>query len=229
MTRNFESVEVRWYGHASVKFEDSNGFTVYVDPWTEVMNEPENEEKADVIVSTHEHFDHFDEKAINAVRNRDTTVLSPEETVENVPDQLETHVLRPEETVEVEDRVFTGVEAYNTENYREPDEVFHPRGLCTGVVFELDGVTFYHASDTDPIEEMKELQDKNIDVAFLPVGGHYTMNQDEALEAIKMIKPEKVVPIHYGYIDETTAETGRFEKDVKEKTDAEPVVMNPRP
>lgn len=229
MTRSFGPVDVKWYGHASLKFENSNGFTVYVDPWSEVMTEPENEKKADVIVNTHEHFDHFDERAINSLRDRDTAVLSAEEIVENIPDQLDTYVIRPEETVEVKDNTFKGVEAYNTEDYREPDEVFHPRGLCTGVIFELDGVTLYHASDTDPIEEMKELQDENIDVALLPVGGHYTMNQDEALEAIKMIEPEKVVPIHYGYIDETTAETGRFKKDVKEKTDAEPVVMNPGP
>ena len=224
MSEIFDSVEVTWFGHASLKFVDSDDFTVYVDPWSEVMDETV-EEKADVIVSTHSHFDHFDKKAIQSVKQRGTVVVCTEDSEDEVPEDLESKVFRPGTSVKAKDHRFKGVEAYNREEYRDSDEVFHPRGLCTGVIFDLDGLTFYHASDTDPIEEMQELEDENIDVAFVPVGGHYTMNQDEAIEAIKMIEPEKVVPIHYGHIDETTADTNKFEEDVRSKTDAEPVIM----
>jgi len=90
------------------------------------------------------------------------------------------------------------------------------KGFSTGVLFELDGVKLYHASDTDPIQEMERLWEEDIDVVFLPIGGTYTMDQEEAIAAIQMIRPKKVVPIHYGHIDETTADIEKkFKEDVK--------------
>lgn len=226
MSEIFDSVEVTWYGHASVKLVDSDGFTVYVDPWSEVMRDMSEKSKADVIISTHSHFDHFDKKAIQALKKRGTVVICTEDSEDDVPEDLESKVIRPGTNVKAKDHRFRGVEAYNMEEYREAEEIFHPRGMCTGVIFDLDGVRFYHASDTDPIPEMEELADDNIDVAFLPVGGHYTMNQDEAVTAVKMFNPGKVVPIHYGHIDETTADTNRFKDDVESETDSEAVVIN---
>ncbi|WP_414837268.1 MBL fold metallo-hydrolase [Candidatus Nanosalina sp. VS9-1] len=226
MSELFDSVEATWYGHASVKLEDSDGFTVYVDPWSEVMGDMSEEDKADVIISTHSHFDHFNKKAIQALKKRGTVVICTEDSEDEVPEDLEAKVLRPGTTVKAKDHRFRGVEAYNMEEYREADEIFHPQGLCTGVIFDLDGVTFYHASDTDPVPEMEDLAEENVDVAFMPVGGHYTMNQDEAVTAVKLSRPGKVVPIHYGYIDETTADTNRFKDDVESQTDAKVVVMS---
>jgi L-ascorbate metabolism protein UlaG (beta-lactamase superfamily) len=225
MSELFDSVEATWYGHASVKLVDSDGFTVYVDPWTEVMGDMSEEAKADVIISTHSHFDHFDKKAIQALKKRGTVVICTEDSEDEVPEDLETKIIRPGTNVRTKDHRFKGVEAYNMAEYRESDEIFHPQGLCTGVIFDLDGVKFYHASDTDPIPEMDDMTDDAIDVAFMPVGGHYTMNQDEAVTAVKMVKPKKVVPIHYGYIDETTAETSRFKDDVESETSSEVFVM----
>ncbi|MFB6242047.1 MAG: MBL fold metallo-hydrolase [Candidatus Nanosalina sp.] len=225
MTGNFDTVEVDWLGHASLKFEDSDGFRVYVDPWSDVMDDNREYDKADVIVTTHKHFDHFDKKAIQALKKRGTVVICTEDSEEDVPEDLEAKVIRPNSTVKAKGKRFRGVQAYNVDKFREPDTPFHPKGLCTGVIFELDGVKFYHASDTDPIEEMEDLAGENIDVAFLPIGGHYTMDQDEAIEALKMIQPEKVVPIHYGFVENTSADVGRFEEEVREETDAEPVVI----
>lgn len=222
---SFDTVEVEWLGHASVKLKDSDGFTVYIDPWSDVMDDDRDYEKADVIVTTHGHFDHFDKKAIQSLKKRETVVICTEDSEDDIPQDLEARVIRPNSSVKAKGKRFRGVQAYNVDKFRSPDEPFHPKGLCTGVIFELDGVKFYHASDTDPIEEMQDLAGENIDVAFLPVGGHYTMNQEEAIEAIKVIQPGKVVPIHFGTVDNTEADLVKFRDDVNKETDSEPVIL----
>jgi len=218
----FDTVEVNWLGHASIKLRDSDGFTVYIDPWSDVMGQ-ENDE-ADVIVSTHDHFDHFDKNAIQSLKKRDTVLILTEDSEDDAPEEMQKKVIKPGTRIKARDHRFKGVHAYNLDKFREPDTPYHPKGLCTGVVFELDGIKFYHMSDTDPIPELDHI-DEDIDVAFVPVGGKYTMDQDEAIEAINMFNPEKVVPIHYGYVDGTTADLERLEEDIREKTEAEPVIV----
>lgn len=220
-----DGVDVYWLGHASLKFRDSDGSTVYVDPWSEVMQEGDEYPPADVIISTHDHRDHFDIRAIQAVKKESTVVVCTVESVEAVPADVSYKVLEPNRSVKIHGFRVRGVHAYNVNKFRSPDVPFHPEGSGLGVIFSLDGVKFYHAGDTDPIPEMEDLAEEDIDVAFLPVGGHYTMDQDEAVEAVNMIQPGKVVPIHYGSIDETTADIERFETDVREETDAEPLVL----
>lgn len=220
-----ETVDVYWLGHASVKLVDSDGACVYVDPWGEVMQEGDEYPPADVIISTHDHDDHYDVKAIQAVKKESTVVVCTVESAEAVPEDVSYKVLEPNRSVKIHGFRVRGVPAYNVDKFRSPDVPYHPEGSGLGVLFSLDGMKFYHAGDTDPIPEMEQLSEEDIDVAFLPVGGTYTMDQDEAVEAVKMIQPEKVVPIHYGTLDETEADMERFADDVREETDAEPLVL----
>lgn len=224
MTETIESVEVDWIGHATVKLEDSDGKVVYIDPWSEVMKNKTG--KADLIISTHNHFDHFDKKAIQALKKRSTVLVCTENSISEVPEDLSHKVIKPGTGVDAKGVHIRGVHAYNIDKFREPDTPYHPKGFSTGVIFELDGIKFYHAADTDPIQEMERLWEENIDVAFLPIGGKYTMDQEEVIAAIQMIRPEKVVPIHYGYIDHTDADIEKFKEEVKEKTGAEPLVFD---
>lgn len=218
----FGSVDVEWLGHASVKLTDSDGKTVYIDPWGDVMDG--EYEKADLIISTHDHFDHFDKKMIQSLKKRDTVLVCTEDSVEEVPEDMTHKVIKPGSSVKAKGLRIRGVHAYNVDKFREPNTPFHPKGFCTGVLFEMDGKKFYHASDTDPIDEMEDLP-SDIDVAFLPVGGHYTMDQDEAVKAVKKFHPKNVVPIHFGTVDQTTADTERFKEDVEEETSSEVVVL----
>lgn len=224
MTENIESVEVDWIGHATVKLQDSDGKTVYIDPWSDVMDD--QNEQADFIVSTHDHFDHFDKKAIQSLKKRDTVLVCTEQSEEEIPEDISFKIIKPGTGVKTKNTKIKGVHAYNIDKFREPDMPYHPKGFSTGVIFKLDGIKFYHASDTDLIQEMERLWEEDIDVAFLPVGGTYTMDQEEAIAAIQMIRPKKVVPIHYGYIDETTADIEKFKQDLKEKTEAEPLILD---
>ncbi len=203
--KEFNGVKVDFLGHASVKVE--NGLTVYIDPWSEVIDEYVD---ADIIVSTHSHRDHFDIQAIERLSNEDTVLLCTKESEEDVPASMKYEIIAPGETVEVRGVKFQGFDAYNIDKYRSEDEPFHPKGLCVGVVFELNGKKIYHASDTDPVPEMTDIAEEDIDLAFLPIGGKYTMNQEEALEAVEMIDPETVVPIHYGVIEGTEADPEEF-------------------
>ena len=74
-------------------------------------------------------------------------------------------------------------------------------------MFKIDDVTYYHAGDTDVIPEMKDLKP---DVAFLPVGGTYTMTAEEAARAVKEIQPKVVVPMHWGSIIGSSQDAEKF-------------------
>lgn len=223
MTENIDSVEMDWKGHATVKLQDSSGKTVYIDPWSDVLDE--DDQGADLIVSTHNHFDHFDKEAIKNLKKSDTVLVCTEESESDVSENIEYKIIEPGKTVEAKDISIKGVHAYNIDKFREKGIAYHPKGFSTGVIFELDDTKFYHASDTDPIQEMDRLWEEEIDVVFLPIGGKYTMDQNESIAAIQMIRPEKVVPIHYGDVEGTSADIEKFKEDVKEKTEAEPLIL----
>lgn len=218
------SVEVTWIGHATVKLEDSDGFTVYIDPWTDLKD---YSDEADVIVVTHDHFDHFDKKAIQQLKKRDTILVCTEDCAEDAPAEMTTKTLEEGRSVKAHGKRFRGVPAYNDERKRENGEPFHPRGQCFGVIFELDGKKFYHASDTDHIPEMKNLKDEKINLAFIPVGGTYTMDQVDAIDAVKDIDPDRVVPIHFGFVEGTSADTEKFGDRVDAATKAKAVILDP--
>lgn len=220
-----DGVDLYWLGHASLKLVDSDSFTVYVDPWNEVMQEASEYPSADVVISTHDHHDHFDVKAIQAVKKDDTVVICAEESADDVPEDVSYKALAPDRTAKAHKLRVHGVPAHNVDKFRSPDVPYHPAGFGFGAVFALDGVTFYHAGDTDPIPAMDRLAERDIDVAFLPVGGTYTMDQDEAVKAATRIQPDRVVPIHYGTVEETTADVERFADDIREETAADPLVL----
>jgi len=195
-----KDVEITWLGHASFKFKGSKG--IFIDPY--VL--PEGEEKADIIVMTHEHFDHCAVENAEKIIKDSTVVLTTKGCAAKCG--FETRVIGTGESIELQGVKIETVEAYNV------DKQFHPRGLGFGVIVEMDGVRIYHAGDTDLIPEMKNLKP---DVALLPIGGTYTMNIEEAVEATARIKPEIVIPMHYNYIDGTEAEPEKFRELLSEK------------
>ncbi|MCK4640920.1 MAG: MBL fold metallo-hydrolase, partial [Candidatus Marinimicrobia bacterium] len=108
------------------------------------------------------------------------------------------------EKIIIDDIVIEAVPSYNT------NKKFHPKSAGNvGYILTLNGVRYYHAGDTDIIPEMKEL---SVDVAFLPVGGTYTMTAEEAAKAAQTIQPEIALPIHYGSIVGSIDDAKKFEK-----------------
>ena len=193
---------IHWLGHDSFRLDGSS--TVYIDPWKLRAGAP----RADLVLVTHDHFDHFSPHDIARVATPRTTLIGPASVTAQV-EGVAAVTLSAGETATVGGVTVTAVPAYNIDKFRQPGEVFHPRAAGgLGYIVELDGRRIYHAGDTDAIPEMREVR---CDVALLPVSGTYVMTAEEAAEACRMISAAAVVPMHFGDIVGTAADAARFE------------------
>ena len=193
---------IHWLGHDSFRLDGSS--TVYIDPWKLRAGAP----RADLVLVTHDHFDHFSPADIARVVTPRTTLIGPASVTAQV-DGVAAVTLSAGGTVTVGGVVVTAIPAYNLDKFRQPGEVFHPRAAGgLGYIVELDGRRIYHAGDTDAIPEMRDVR---CDVALLPVSGTYVMTAAEAAEACRMISAATAVPMHFGDIVGTAADAARFE------------------
>lgn len=195
-----ENIEV--FCHSSIKI--NKGKVIYVDPFR--INKNYND--ADIIFITHDHFDHYSEEDIEKVRKTDTTIVAPEGLLTKLLKKgFKTNniiTVTPDEEYIVEGIEFTTVPAYNL------NKQFHPRkNNWVGYIINLEQYKYYIAGDTDITEENTKIK---CDVAFVPVGGTYTMNYKEAADLINEIKPKIAVPIHYGSIVGTKQDAINFIK-----------------
>jgi L-ascorbate metabolism protein UlaG (beta-lactamase superfamily) len=180
-------VVVKWLAHASFQISN-NGKVVYID--LEEYSKPVD--KADLILVTHSHTDHCDSAKIKQVRKNDTVIIAPADCVSNIGGAVKT--LKPGEETTIGGVKVRATEAYNYKRFRSPGNPYHPKGFGVGYLITVEGKTVYHAGDTDFIPEMRQLE--NIDVALLPSGGTYTMDNEEAALAAIAINPKVVIPMH---------------------------------
>ncbi|MGQ9617529.1 MAG: MBL fold metallo-hydrolase [Candidatus Aminicenantia bacterium] len=191
---------IKWYGHAAVMVKTEK--TIYFDPY----ELPTNAEKADIILITHEHYDHFSSDDIKKIQKENTIFVSTPDVIAKI--KGEKREIFPGKTIEISGIKITAVPAYNI------NKRFHPKERnWVGYVVEIEGVRIYHAGDTDFIPEMKRLG--KIDIAFLPVGGTFTMDAKEAAEAANAISPSVAVPIHWGSIVGSEKDAEEFKKNCK--------------
>lgn len=183
-----ENIEVLY--HSSIRINKEK--TIYIDPF----KIDRNYNDADIVFITHDHYDHYSEEDIDKVINENTTII--------IPDELLTKLLRkginknaiitvePNKNYMVQGIKFETISAYNT------NKTFHPKeNGWVGYIIIINGIRYYIAGDTDITEENKQVK---CDVAFVPVGGTYTMDFKEAAQLINEIKPKIAIPIHYGSI-----------------------------
>ncbi|KON31364.1 hypothetical protein AC482_00950 [miscellaneous Crenarchaeota group-15 archaeon DG-45] len=205
-------MKLKWLGHASWKLK-AGGKTIYIDPY-----QGDYDEEADLILATHSHQDHCDPEKIGRVKVDDTVIIAPSDCASKIGAPVRS--LKPGERAAFEGVTVEAVEAYNTKRFRSPGKPFHPRGLGVGYLIRAEGKTVYHAGDTDFIPEMEELGD--IDVALLPSGGTYTMDNDDAVEAALAIHPRRVIPMHIWDTD-----PGAFKSKVEAESDISVVALRP--
>jgi L-ascorbate metabolism protein UlaG (beta-lactamase superfamily) len=200
----YRGIKVHWLGHDSFVLQGSK--TVVLDPF-----KAKGEYKADILLVSHEHFDHLSPDDIARFSNASTTIVAPKMCEAPLgPFKQEKRIVAPGTKLEVKGVRVEAIPAYNLNKFREPGKVFHPKADGkVGYVVTLDGVRFYHAGDSDATPEMKSL---DVDVAFLPVSGTYVMTAEEAAEAAKAMKVKVAVPMHFGSLvgDRTDAE--RFKR-----------------
>ena len=187
---DYHGLKISWLGHDS--FRIKNGKTIIIDPF-KLRSTPD---KADILLISHEHFDHLSLDDIKKVVTENTTIV----TIPAVKKELsslkvkEVKVAKPGDKVKIGDISIDLVPAYNLNKFREPGKVFHPKeDGKVGFIIGMKGLRIYHAGDTDAVPEMKGLKP---DVALLPVSGTYVMNAEEAAQAARMVEPKLAIPMH---------------------------------
>lgn len=192
---------VRHLKNATVRMEIGSK-VIYVDPvW---IDDPVKD--ADVIFITHTHDDHFSPKDLKKIMKEDATlVITADGAAEAQKDGISNiKIVAANESSSVAGIEFKTVPAYN------PNKAFHPRkNGWVGYIITAADAQYYIAGDTDNIPEMKDIK---ADVVFLPVGGTYTMNSYEAIQAVSIIKPSIAVPIHYADVVGTVQDAQDFLK-----------------
>ena len=183
---------IEWLGHSGFRI-DAGGFTIYIDPYR-----VPNGRKADAILITHGHYDHFSRQDVEKLSHERTLLIGPAAVAERVAGQVMS--IAPGEALEREE--LRGVEiravaAYNTSKRDASGNLFHPREAgWVGYDLNVRGERLYHSGDTDVIPEMDSVI--GVDVALLPVSGVYVMTAQEAAEAARRIDPRVAVPMHWG-------------------------------
>lgn len=202
----YHGLKISWLGHDS--FRIKNGKTIIIDPF----KLRSTSDKADILLITHEHYDHLSLDDIKKVVNENTTIV----TIPAAKKELsslkvkEVKVVRPGDKLKLGDVSIDVVPAYNLNKFREPGRVFHPKeDGKAGYIIGIKGIRIYHAGDTDAIPEMKGLKP---DVALLPVSGTYVMTPEEAAQAVKMVEPKLAIPMHYGVIVGSEQDAQKFKQ-----------------
>jgi L-ascorbate metabolism protein UlaG (beta-lactamase superfamily) len=174
---------------------------IYIDPWKLAPGGP----KADLVLITHDHFDHCSPEDVKKISKPGTVVIASASSAAMLPGA---RILHPGEAATVGEVTVEAVPAYNVNKFRSPGVPFHPKSAGhNGYIITLSGERLYHAGDTDHIPEMAGYR---CDVALLPVSGTYVMTADEAAAAALDIKPRVAVPMHYGDIVGGAADVQRF-------------------
>ena len=202
------NLEFSRIAHDTFRIQGSK--VIYTDPFKVAKAD-----EADIVLISHEHFDHLSLEDLPKVTSAKTTLvasLSCKDGLRQVKAK-ETKFLEPGGKVSVDKVEIEAVPAYNLNKFREPGKPFHPKeDKKLGFIIVMDGTRVYFAGDTDVIPEMKSIE---CDIALLPVSGTYVMTVEEAVEAAKMIKPKIAVPMHYAAIVGSDADAQRFKSRVK--------------
>jgi L-ascorbate metabolism protein UlaG (beta-lactamase superfamily) len=184
MTKELPDIleHIHWLGHDSFRIDGA--LIIYLDPWKLPIDSPE----ADLILVSHDHFDHCSTEDVESVRGDDTLLAANPSSVPNL--KLPVRIMHPGEILEHRGVTIEAIPAYNI------GKTFHPKGADhLGFILTIDGERVYFAGDTDIIPEMTGL---TCDVALLPVSGTYVMNSEEAAEAVVVINTRVAIPMHYG-------------------------------
>jgi len=228
------SISIKWFPRSWFQIKTKHKI-IYIDPaylrtyftkypkkiefskWPDPIDGlPEKDlEKADVILLTHHHKDHCKSVTVNRLTDADTLVVAPKRCSKELGKDIK--VVEPGDEIPFGDIKIKAVDAYNTEQGSSTRKVHH-KGDCVGYLMTVEGKTIYHAGDTDYISEMRELG--KVDVALLPIGGTFTTNIPEAVEAAIAIKPGVAIPMH-----RLKADPEEFKDNVEARSDIKVVSL----
>lgn len=175
------------YGSACIRINSEK--TIYIDPAN--LSKESTKKKADIILLTHSHDDHFSIETLEKLVKSTTIIVCPsdcEESLINEHFEFNIYVIKPSETIKLNRVKIEAIPAYSSSA--------HPSSAgWVGYVIELNGFRIYHSGDSGFTPEMSALT--NIDIAFVTVREPYMMSPKEVIQAIKAFNPQILIPIHW--------------------------------
>ncbi len=206
-----ENIQITWTGHDGFRIRGTNSqnnqVTVYIDPY-QLASKYQKQNDADVVLLTHDHFDHLSIDDLKHIINNNTSILSATECVEKLAGLKVKEIsgIKPGEKSIIKGLTIEAVPAYNI------NKKFHPKSDGkVGFIIRINEKRIYHAGDADLIPEMESVDP---DIALVPVSGTYVMTAEEAAKAVnELIRPKKVViPMHYNAVVGTEEDAKKFKK-----------------
>lgn len=223
------STRVRWLGHSCLLFE-SDGRHVLIDPFltgNPAAAASADEVPADLILVSHGHGDHVGD-AVAIAKRTGATVLSNYEISEwlKAPERglSEVHGLQHGGGVTLDGLRVKLTLALHGSVLPDGSNGGNP---CGFLLTFPDGTKVYDAADTGLFGDMRLIGEEGLDLAVLPIGDYYTMGPDDALRAVKLLQPKRVLPIHYNTFPPIAQDAGAWADRVRRETQAEPVVLKP--
>ena len=205
----YKGIKIKWLGHDS--FSIIGNVKIIIDPYKITK-----QEKADLILVSHNHFDHLSVEDLKNVSADDTIIVAANECMDMLSgfSFKEKIGMLPSEEKNVKGIKIKAIRAYNTDKINpETKKPFHPKeDNKIGFLIELNGTTIYHTGDTDLIPDMADLKP---DIALVPVSGTYVMTASEAAKAVERIKPKIVIPMHFGTIVGSEKDAQDFKQLIK--------------
>ena len=212
MSVTYDGLQFERLGHASVRIETDDGTVIYIDPWTEIFDETPQD--GDIVIVTHDDFDHYDPDGIEAVAGPDALVAIYED-VDTADLDRDVTSLPYEGEVSLAGVTAETMPAYNRSDGDHVDEEgnpFHADGEVIGLLLSINGVTVFYPSDTDFLDHHQSV---TADVFLPPIGGHFTMDRHEAAEFARSVDPELVLPIHYDTFEPIETDQAAFADELE--------------
>ena len=204
----YNNIKITHLEHASFRIEIDN-YTIYIDPYAS----DDYSKKADLILITHNHFDHLDLNKITQISTKNTIIILSKSCETDATKTLaNTKYLSPKEKITIDNIKIKATYSYNI------NKPYHKKDTKNvGYIIDINNTKIYHAGDTDLIEELNDIKD--IDILFIPIGGTFTMDEIEAAKATNTIQPKIVIPMHYNYVKGTEKNPKNFAQKVYKTID----------
>jgi len=194
-----DNIKLEWLGHSAFRITDNkSGKILYIDQF-QIAHE---NTKADIILITHDHYDHCSLADMEKIARDGTIVLCTadcQSIITKINKKIEMQIIEPESEINLVNFKIKAIPSYNVNK-----EIHKKAEGWVGFIIQSNGVSIYHAGDTDMIKEMEKLTGYNKEgnklVALLPVSGKFTMDAEEAANAAILIKPYIAIPMHYGSV-----------------------------
>jgi L-ascorbate metabolism protein UlaG (beta-lactamase superfamily) len=220
------STRVRWLGHSALLVE-TDGQNILIDPFltgNPAAAATADEVPADFIVVSHGHGDHVGDAESIARRTGATIVANYEIATWFEQKGLEAHGMQHGGGFRFPFGRLELTLAFHGSALPDGSNGGNPAGIYLAL---NDGTTIYDAADTGLFGDMRLIGEKGVDLAILPIGDNYTMGPDDALKAVQLIQPKRVLPIHYNTFPLIAQDADAWAARVREKSSAEPVILGP--